>query len=607
MSAFEMPGATARLVCDPGESRHVEVAVYDGRLEPLPLSYNLGRVELDVVPGAYKVEFRTGAETLAQIAVVAEGETREVRLGTDLPVASAAPVRDSSTSHEYQQGPAAHESRSPPLPPPAGQAGGSRLFLFVRDHDEQAWTGENPAAGLSLHRLDGAPLYGLDEVRNRRDGPEPALYDPQGHWTSLHAELDPGAYLLRLQTATWGVVQQVVHLSAGWQTQLFLLARSYGRRDERRRQADLARGSVFMTRYETGFEPGERELYLTEVALRALADGRAVPGADQLEMMGGKFENPMLGLYSACMHLRRPRIDPELMATVFRNLRGMLGRHPDVVALGWALVSRWAAEGHPATGLPTIREAVERMGALAVPPMLRASADAIARASFIHPGLVEPDSLAERVTTRMLLAGPWLLWTATADELHATPLPPAAAPPVQDTLQKLQRIQRTNPRGAFNVNSIRFAQAVQEWEAPRMARDAPVWTDSLDDAPPAPQSAPEAAAQPPARSDDPETVLVNMQQCMDAIGERLAEEPALAKRLVDDESLTPLERRVALAAFPETDPLFAAMMRRPSSAASALLQDTRPTAQELAATVGAPAGTLSRAMLGLAERVQNAG
>ncbi|HYW13869.1 MAG TPA: hypothetical protein VE871_18040, partial [Longimicrobium sp.] len=78
MSAFEMPGATARLVCDPGESPHVEVAVYDGRLERLPLAHNLGRVEVGVIPGAYKVEFRTGAETITRIAVVAEGETREV-------------------------------------------------------------------------------------------------------------------------------------------------------------------------------------------------------------------------------------------------------------------------------------------------------------------------------------------------------------------------------------------------------------------------------------------------------------------------------------------------------------------------------------------------
>ena len=49
-------------------------------------------------------------------------------------------------------------------------------------------------------------------------------------------------------------------------------------------------------------------------------------------------------------------------------------------------------------------------------------------------------------------------------------------------------------------------------------------------------------------------------------------------------------------------------MRRPlrSPAIAALLQSNRPTAEELAATLNAPAGTLSRAMLGLAERVQSA-
>lgn len=661
MSAFEMPGATAGLVADPGESQHVEVAVYDGRLEPLPLFHNLGRVELKVVPGAYKVEFRTGAETSTQIVVVSEGETREVRLEARIRVASAAPVQGSTTSHEYQQGPAFHESIRPPLSPPAGEAGGSSLFLFVRDHDENAWTGENPAAGLSLHRLDGSLLYDLDRVRGEgvaRDDDDPgpprprtaravyrgdlpdapapggtglARYSASGHWTALHAELDPGAYLLRLRTANEGVLQQVVHLAEGWQTQLFLLARSYGRGTERRRQGDLARGSVFMTR-DPGFQPGEQPFYLTEVALRALADGRSLPGPHQADMMGGRTANPMMGLYSGYLHLRLPRMDPWVLRPVFLNLHRLLGPHPDVIALGWAIVARWQAEGvegpYPGDGIVSIRQAVEAAGPMDVPPMLRASADAIARASFTNPGLVAPDSLAERVTTRMLLAGPWLLWTATADELRETPLPPAAAPRVQETLDKLQRIRVAASPDPFNRNSIGFARVVQAWEAPRT---------SASFAPPAPQ--------PPSRSDDPGTgmsgasggglgdeaesvpgdeaetgwdedsttvpadagtVLAGIQRCMDAIGERLEERPALAKQLVDDASLTPLERRVALAAFPQTDPLFAAMTRRRSPAISALLQGNRPTAEELAATLGAPAGTLSRAMLGLAERVQSA-
>jgi hypothetical protein len=590
MSAFEMPGATARLVCDPGESPHVEVAVYDGRLEPLPLSYNLGRVEVGVVPGAYKVEFRMGAETITRIAVVAEGETHEVWPGAPISVASAAPLAGSSTSHEYQQGPAAWESTQTPLPPPPGQTGGSHLFLFVRDHDEEAWTGENPAAGLSLHRLDGTLLYDLDEVREEESAPRHARYSAQGHWTSLHAELDPGAYLLRLRTASKGVVQQVVHLSAGWQTQLFLLARSYGRRDERRRQADLARGSVFMTK-AVGFQPGEQQLYLTEVALRALADGRAVPGGEHADMLDGKFENPMLGLFSAYLHLRRPAMDPGLMGTVFHNLLALLGPHPDVVALGWAIVARWAREGHPAEGLDPIRRAVEGAGALAVPPMLRASADALAKASYTNRGVVALDSLTERVAARMLLSGPWLVWTATADELRETPLPPAAAPRVEDTLEELRLPGAKNrPNARFRLNSIQFGETIQAWEAPRAA-------------PPFAPQAHESVS----RGDDPEPepVLATMQRSMDDVSRRLKAKPELAERLLSDPSLTPLERRVALAAFPETDPLFGAMARRRSSAVSALLQSTRPTAEELAATLGAPAGTLSRAVLGIAARMQD--
>jgi hypothetical protein len=582
MSAYEMPGATARLICDSGESEHVEVVVYNGLLEPLPLEYNLGRVEVGVVPGAYKVEFRTGVETHAQIVVVTEGEIREVWLNERLKVASAAPVKGSSTSHEYQRGPAAHESREPPLPSPPGQNGGSHLFLFVRDHDVEAWADDNPALGLSLHQLDGGLLYhlGRREGQSESDG----RYDAQGHWTSLHVNLDPGAYLLRLETPTKGVVQQVVHLCPGWQTQLFLVTRSYGRGAERRRQADLARGSLLMAKPGSGFQPEERQLYLTEVALRALADGRSVPGAERSEMMWEKFNNPMLGLFGAFLHLRRPRVDPRLMRTVFDNLRELLGPHPDVIALGWALVARWAAEGHPAELLAPIRRAVEEAGAMTVPPMLRASCDAVGAATFTHPGLVAPDSLAERVTTRMLLASPWLLWTATAEELRQTPLPPSAAPLVDDIMKKLRPSLKGGLEGRFQLSSLEFGEAITAWEA-TAAPGAPAPTPPLD---------------------NPETVLTRMQQSLEDISSRLTATPELAERLVNDSSLTPLERRVALAAFPETDPLFAAMTRRRSAAASALLQTGRPTAAELAASLGAPAGTLSRAVLSLAQRVQDA-
>lgn len=593
MSAFEMKGATARLVCDPGDDPHVEVAVYDGRLEPLPLAYNLGRVEVGVVPGAYKVEFRTGAETRSRIAVVGEGEDRSVYLDEPLPVASAAPVDGSSTSHEYQTGPAAHESRQPPLPPAAGQAGGSQLFLFVRDHDEEAASGDNPAAGLSLHGLDGRLLHDLGAAPEAGGS---ARYDAHARWTSLHAELDPGAYLLRLETAAKGIVQQAVHLREGWQTQVFLLSRSYGRRGDRRRQADLARGSVFMARTGRGFEPGDRQLYLTEVALRALADGRTVPGEDRSAMLWEKFENPMLGLYGACLHLRRPRVDVGLMRTVFGNLFRLLGPHPDVLALGWAVVARAAAEGHPPAEVAGVRQAVLNAGAISVPPMLRAGNDAVAAASFTQPGLVAPDSLAERVTTRMLLSGPWLLWTATADELRDTPLPPAAAPSAHSLVARMSAPAASAPArgrrkpssgssaktaGRVGASSLGFALDVEAWEAIDVAAAA--------EAAPAPA---------------PEPVLQGLQRSLDGIARRLDDRPELAARLLDDPSLSPLERRAALAAFPQADPLFAAMTRRKSAAASALLQTTRPTAAELAAALRAPAGTLSRAVLGLAARLE---
>ncbi|HYW14046.1 MAG TPA: hypothetical protein VE871_18925, partial [Longimicrobium sp.] len=150
---------------------------------------------------------------------------------------------------------------------------------------------------------------------------------------------------------------------------------------------------------------------------------------------------------------------------------------------------------------------------------------------------------------------------------------------------------KNRPNARFRLNSIQFGETIQAWEAPRAA----------------PPFAPQAHDDPVSRGDEPEPepVLATMQRSMDDVSRRLKARPELAERLLNDPSLTPLERRVALAAFPETDPLFGAMARRRSSAVSALLQSTRPTAEELAATLGAPAGTLSRAVLGIAARMQD--
>ena len=69
MSPSNPQQPTARLVCN-ARDEHVEIAVLDGRLREIPLLDNLGMVELDLEPGVYVVQFRSGSEKVERIATL---------------------------------------------------------------------------------------------------------------------------------------------------------------------------------------------------------------------------------------------------------------------------------------------------------------------------------------------------------------------------------------------------------------------------------------------------------------------------------------------------------------------------------------------------------
>ncbi len=107
-------------------------------------------------------------------------------------------------------------------------------------------------------------------------------------------------------------------LTPGWQTQVFMGRKGWGG-TSRRRRASLPDASVSMARPGSGFS---REVRFTELARIALLDRRPVLSeADVVSMVYGKFENPMLGLYSANILL-------DWLATDREWPDGMDGSHP---------------------------------------------------------------------------------------------------------------------------------------------------------------------------------------------------------------------------------------------------------------------------------------
>ena len=379
------------------------IEVLDGNLRPIPLENNLGRVLLELAPGAYAVRFHRGNSYTQKVVVLAADQPNTtVGLSEEEAprFATAAPIRHTSTTREFHRGPAEQLSKSIPLGPPPGQSGGSHLVILVRDL-EPSQSPADPAnllGGLTLHQADGTQLYDIAAVGDYSFGDSCA---------GVHLQIDPGSYLLRQSDERGRFHERMIATSPGWQTQLFSLAAD-GRNPAAPRRANLARQSILMTKEFAGFDPGRADLCWTEAALRALERKSNQPADDQRGMLGAKFENPMLGIYGALLHLRRREIDLLLMREVFNNLVGMLGETPDVLAIGWGM----AVNKPELLNDPVFVAQIAHPALLGTPPMLRESWQHVVQATTLDAWreLIPASSLAGRIAGQLTSSGAWLAW-----------------------------------------------------------------------------------------------------------------------------------------------------------------------------------------------------
>jgi hypothetical protein len=379
----------------PDEGTRIDV--YDGDLHRVETEQNLGEVSLKLPPGVYCVTFTRGNDSVRKTRVLDEpGSTVSIRLTEDEAprFATAAPVRKTSSTREFHRYPARDLSLQPPLPPPAGQAGGSRLFVFARDL-ERARTGD-PARGLSLRDVDGKLLYDLSQTNHR---------NPADGWAAAHLDLDPGVYLLRSEPRSGRITEQAIYTRAGWQTQVFLLSRSAGAEGKERR-TDLSNVSLLMARSNVGFDFEREDLRWTEVALSALDSDGNIPGTLRTDMLWAKFENPILGIFAALLQLRRKKIDVAGLKYAVGNLLGLVGPLPDVLAIGWALVQRDESLLKDSAFMQPLNDPK----ALTTPPLLAESWTHLMRASEQRPDLIPRGSLSDRVGDLNRPRGPWLTW-----------------------------------------------------------------------------------------------------------------------------------------------------------------------------------------------------
>lgn len=397
-----------------------EIFVIDGNYRLA--SRGIGDLTAEVVPGIYKIKVRVGRQETETIGLFNEDTTLHLQAEK---TATPIPLWNTAETHEYQIDAAQMETQSVHVR--LGQ--GAQIFLMARQYSVggAAAPKVNPGASLSLHRTDGELLIDYGE-----SGVSDLGLDP---WSACTVELDPGAYSLCCRVDDDTFVEQTIYASRGWQTRLFLLKRMVQavvddvlESPEILRQQTLAMlGDMAVAMAELGrkFDTTDTMLAEVDVVRVALSDDRAVFSkriSDLLtDMLHGKFENPILGIYGAHLMLMargysghsehtsgvslNPLLyqwahDDNLFTEVIGNLRSLLGNaHPDVEALS----------------LKCIEAEMRATAPFRIPPMLRRSWSLLVEASNARPDLLPIDTW--RNIAAMVPVGPFLAWKRIRDEV----------------------------------------------------------------------------------------------------------------------------------------------------------------------------------------------
>jgi hypothetical protein len=359
------------------------------------VSKAVGEMKASLPAGIYKVRIRVGPSVEEKL--VSLDQDRALKIDT-LKFPSPIPLNDTLRSHEYHQA-AAHNAS---ITPRDNFGAGASILVFARD-----WTYDgtssvsNPAVGLSLLDDKGQLLANIEERASIDARPQ---FDPSAGW---RANVDPGAYRLRLQFSDGSEIERALYAASGTQTQIFLLLReqtlSSGQTECR---ADLTGGTISISPTQE-FDPADQVVRLKELACYALTQSRrALSDSVRAEIVNEKFSDPMLGILGAHLILRDEpdgSQKSEYLGRIEANLERLLGPdHPDLRALH---LKTGGEEGHDY--------------GLVSPPMLRASWNLAVQASIENSGAISVGSTSEAIARTVLPSTLWLLWRPeTADALN---------------------------------------------------------------------------------------------------------------------------------------------------------------------------------------------
>jgi hypothetical protein len=333
----------------------------------------VGRLELDLHPGLYCVQFKAGRAYLEKYVALSDSGPQELSVNLTQAV----------------------------LP-----ASGPEPQVQLVEHRERFGAGAELAALVEIGADDTATIALIDAAGNTvLQFDRPAA---DASKSKFFSELDPGAYILQLRFADT-TVERAIFLPTSWQTQIFL--RTPKRLTKSAWAEAFLTAPLLLAGIGQDISETSVDLAYVRVALQNLAAGRPSAPVAQLrmsvqqakeltvglppgnidQMLALKFTDPILGILGAHLMLLDSSYDNELLADVTANLERLVPQHPDVLSLRLRLDQSAAFQ-------------------ISDPPMLRSSWRIFVDATASLPNLLRPQSVAARVSANVLASGAWLGW-----------------------------------------------------------------------------------------------------------------------------------------------------------------------------------------------------
>jgi hypothetical protein len=373
----------------PCSNINLEISAADDITEIFIIDSNLNRIEsgigllkAEVLPGIYKVRYRSGAVQYDEIIEVFSSEPLRIK-GRPVLFNSTAPIYNTKTFNLNQAERASQASTI--INQNIGN--GSQLYIFVREIDESI---PFLLPDIEVLTLDGEQLASVNDGE----------LNEESKYAALNIELEAGTYRLRVNSSGIGEYEIFISTSRHWQTQVFFTIGEFWYNNEATRIPSIQNASILMSRIGNGFDPSSNIVRLNELARIALSKRRDVITSRMMnKLLSDKFQDPILGIIASHIILQRHRPDWNLLNIIVKNLTDLIGEHPDVQAIIIALKKRTNV----------------RVKIINTPPTFRQSWDVIVKASRRRASLVKQGFLISQVSKNLASSGPLLIHKYDSD------------------------------------------------------------------------------------------------------------------------------------------------------------------------------------------------